>query len=119
MVEFCLATPAEVIDHYYYFLMDNLDNNTICQLLLKLELIAEEDVINSARMYSEYQQNSFLLDRLLTSYTSSIVKFCHMLQHMENNQEIGKMLVYGKDMNYRYICSIVIFVNHSNGITIH
>ena len=64
--------------------------------MLKLELITEIDVLDSARMYSEYQRNSFLLDQLLTSYTPNIVKFCYMLQHMENYQEIGKMLAFGK-----------------------
>ena len=96
--------------------MDNLDNNTICQVMLKLELITERDVMDSAKMYSEYQKNSFLLDQLLTSYTSNIVEFCHVLQSMEDKQEIGKMLLDGKGHE---LCSVFIFVNYSNRIDIH
>ena len=92
-----LATPAEVINHYYYFLTESLDYDTICQVMLKLELITERDVIDSAKMYSEYRKKSFLLDRLLISDTTSIVEFCHMLQSTKSKQEIGKMLVYGKE----------------------
>ena len=85
-----------MVDHYYHFLMDNLHNNTICQTMLKLELITERDVIDAAKMYSEYQKNSFLLDQLLISDTSNIVEFCRILQNTENEQEIGKMLMNGK-----------------------
>ena len=105
---FVLATPAEVIDHYYYFLTDNLDNNTICQAMLKLELITERDLVDSATMYSEYQKSSFLLDRLLLS--SNIIEFCRVLQNIENKQEIGKILVNGnlrtKMLFCLYFCQI-------------
>ena len=96
LFDFVLATPAEVVDHYYHFLTDNLDNNIICQTMLKLELITERDVIDAAKMYSEYQKNSFLLDQLLISDTSNIVEFFRILQSIENKQEIGKMLMNGK-----------------------
>ena len=94
--DFVLATPVEVIDHYYCFLADNLDSSNICQTMLKLELITEEHLVDSAKMYSSYQKNSLLLDQLLISDTSSIVEFCHMLQKTETEQEVGKMLVNGK-----------------------
>ena len=77
--------------------MDNLDNDTICETMLKLELITERDVMDSAKMYSEYQKNSFLLDQLLTSDASCIVEFCYVLQSAQNKQEIGKMLMNGKE----------------------
>ena len=96
--------------------MDNLDNNTICQVMLKLQLITERDVMDSATMYSEYQKNSFLLDQLLTLYTSNIVEFCHVLQSMEDKQEIGKMLLDGKGHE---LCSVFIFVTYSHRIDIH
>ena len=99
-----------MIDHYYYFLTESLDNNTICQTLLKLKLMTEGDLVDSAKIYSEYQRNSFLLDKLLTSDESNIIEFCHELQNTENNQEIGKMLVNGKGHEilfyYFYILSI-------------
>ena len=87
--------------------------------MLKLKLITERDVIDSARMYSEYQQNSFLLDKLLTSYIPNIVEFCDMLQHMENYQEIGKMLALGKGKDMNYLYRLVILVNYSNRISTH
>ena len=99
-IDFVIATPAEVIDHYYHFLMENLDNNIICQTMLKLELITELDVMDSATMYSEYQKNSFLLDQLLVSDASNITEFCHMLQNTESKQDIGKILVDGKGIKY-------------------
>ena len=62
--------------------------------MLKLEMITERDLVDSATMYSEYQKNSFLLDRLLLS--SNIVEFCRVLQSMKVKQDIGQMLVNGK-----------------------
>ena len=106
-----------MIDHYYYFLMENLDNSTICHTMLKLELITEIDVIDSAKMYSEYQKNSFLLDQLLISDALSIIEFCRMIQDTENKQDIGKMLVNGKGM--KYLMLSYIFVNYSNTINIY
>ena len=96
-IDCVLATPAEVINHYHYFLADNLDSNVISQTMLKLEVITKGDLIDSGQMYSNYQQNAFLLDQLLIAGTSNIVEFCHMLSS-ENGQEIGKMLVMGKIM---------------------
>ena len=90
------ATSAEVIDHYYYLLADNLDNSVICQAMLKLEVISEECLMNSAKMYSDYQKNAYLLDHLLIQDASKIVEFCHSLHSAENEREIGKMLVNGE-----------------------
>ena len=64
--------------------------------MLKLELMTKRDLVDSTKMYSEYQRNSFLLDQLLTSDASNIIEFCYELQNTENRQEIGKMLVNGK-----------------------
>ena len=91
-----LATPAEVIGHYYCFLVDNLDNSVICQIMLELKLLSEKDLIHCAKMYSDHQQNMYLLDRLLVTSTASINDFCRKLQNT-NNQEVGCMLVTGKN----------------------
>ena len=71
--------------------------------MLKLELITERDLVDSASMYSEYQKNSFLLNQLLISDASNITEFCRVLQSMESKQEIGKMLVNGKGLKYYFL----------------
>lgn len=63
--------------------------------MLKLEAITEGDLADSAQMHSDYQQNTFLLDKLLVTDRSTIVEFCRLLQSIKNEQEIGKMLVNG------------------------
>ena len=85
-----------MINHYYCFLADNLDNSVICQTMLKLEVISEKDVINSTKMWSEYRQNAFLLDLLLVTGSTNIPQFCHLLQNTKNQQQLGDMLVNGK-----------------------
>ena len=90
-----LATPAEVIDHYYCFLSNNLDNSILCQNMLKLELINEEDLMVSAKMYSDYKKNAFLLDQLMVADSAGIIKFCYLL--LTNHQDVGHMLVNGKN----------------------
>ena len=96
-IGFIAATPAEVIDHYYCFLADNLDSSTVCQTMLKLEVITEGDVVDSAKMCSDYQHNAFLLDKLLMTDKSNIIRYCRMLQSTENEKEIGKMLMNGEN----------------------
>ena len=90
-----LATPAEVIDHYYCFLSNNLDNSILCQNMLKLELINEEDLMVAAKMYSDYKKNAFLLDQLMVADSAGIIKFCYLL--LTNHQDVGHMLVNGKN----------------------
>ena len=90
------ATPAEVINHYYCFLLENLDSSTICQIMLKMKLLTEKDLLHAAKMYSDYQKNAFLVDRLLVTSTSGIVEFCHLLQTTQSQQEIGFKLVHGR-----------------------
>ena len=101
------ATPAEVIDHYHCFLLANFDSSTICQIMLEMKLLTEKDLVYSAKMYSDYQRNSFLLDRLLVTNTTSIVEFCHLLQNAENQQDIGDMLINGKNKSQVYSYCII------------
>ena len=92
---YTLATPAEVISHYYCFLLESLDNGAICKIMLEMKLLTEDDLVHSALMYSDYQKNAFLIDHLLVTGTVSILKFCTLLQNTENQHEIGNMLVNG------------------------
>ena len=93
-----LATPAEVIGHYYCLLLDNLDNSVVSKIMLKLKLVNEEDLINCAKLHSEYQKNAFLLDQLLVTNnnSSNIFEFCRLLYNESDQQEIGYMLVNGE-----------------------
>ena len=93
-INFVLATPAEVIDHYYCFLADNLDSSIIRQTMHKVKVISEKDIVISTTMCSEYQKNAFLLNHLLIADTASIIAFCHSLE--EKDKQLGHMLVTGK-----------------------
>jgi len=64
--------------------------------MLSLELLAEEDLGHFSKIYSDYQKNAFLLDKLLVTGTTRIVEFCNLLQSKENQQELGHMLVKGE-----------------------
>ena len=88
-----LATPAEVISHYYCFLSDQLDSNVLCQIMHTLKLLNEEDL---TKLNSEYQKNTFLLDCLLGANSTTIREFCQALCETENCREIGTMLLSGK-----------------------
>ena len=90
----------EVIGHYYCFLLENLDSSVICQLMLEMKLLTEDDLVHCAKMFSDHQKNVFLMDHLLTAGTISIVGFCHLLQNTESQQEIGTMLANG---NKRFV----------------
>ncbi len=92
---YTLANPAEVIGHYYCFLLENLDSSVICQLMLEMKLLTEDDLVHCAKMCSEHQKNTFLMDHLLAAGTTRIVGFCHLLQDTENHQEIGTILTNG------------------------
>ena len=63
----------------------------------KLKLLTEKDLIHCAKMYSDHQQNTYLLDRLLVTGTASIDEFCHKLQNTKSQQEFGSILVAGKN----------------------
>ena len=91
-----LATPAEVINHYYCFLSDNLDNNVVCQMMHTLKLLNEEDTKILATLNSEYQKNTFLLNRLIVTDSNIIKEFCQALCDTENYQKLGAMLISGK-----------------------
>ena len=110
------ATSAEVVDHYYHLLASNFDNSVICQTMLKLEVITEECQINSAKMYSDYQKNAYLLDQLLIKDTSRIVEFCHSLQSAENEREIGIILVNGEIARFYCLIMCCYFFNHSHRV---
>ena len=93
-----IATPAEVIGHYYCFLLDNLDNNVAHQIMLELKLLNKEDMVHYNKLYSDYQKTAFLLNQLVSVETSrGIVEFCHLLQNVKSQQEVGCKLVNGKN----------------------
>ena len=104
-----LATPAEVIDHYYCFLADSLSNDSFCQIMSSLNLLREDDKTTLSLLPSEYQGNTSLLDHLLVSDATSICRFCHILRDTENQQEIGYILVNG---TYVYIIMCVHMYTH-------
>ena len=91
-----LATPTEVISHYYCLLLETLDGSVISRLMLEIKLLTEDDLVHCAKLCSDHQKNAFLMDHLLAMGTASIVEFCHLLQNTENVREIGIMLVNGK-----------------------
>ena len=84
-----------MIGHYYCVLSDNLDYSVICQVMMELNLLSEENLVYCAKMYSDYQKNVFLLDQLLVADTPSINKFCQLLKIMKCQKELGHMLVNG------------------------
>ena len=89
-----LATPAEVIGHYYCFLADNFSNDIFCQIMSSLKLLKEDDRVALSMLPSEYYRNTSLLNHLLVSEITSICRFCHTLRDAEN-QKIGYTLVNG------------------------
>ena len=105
-----LATPAEVIDHYYCFMLDNLDNSVLWQIMIDLELLTKEDLVHFATMYSDYQKTAFLLDKLMLTGTVRIVEFCSSLQNKDNQQELGRMLMNGESKIYCSYYSVLLFL---------
>ena len=85
-----------MIAHYYCFMVDTLDKTVLCNIMVKLKLLTEKDLVHYAKMCSEYHKNAFLLDQLLTKDKSSITEFCQMLQNTKYQQELGHMLEHGK-----------------------
>ena len=121
-----LATPAEVIGHYYCYLLNGLDNSVVCQIILELRIL-DENLIHCAKLYSDYQKNAFLLDQLLvTNKSSKIFEFSRLLHNTENQQELGYMLVNGKIYINNCLCyttyvcvrgiffNLAVWVNHSH-----
>ena len=102
MCGFILATPAEMLIHYYCFLADSLNNKIFCRLMSLMKMLKEADAINFTMVPSEYQRNALLLDDLLVSDANSISRFCHSLQDTKTQQEIGQMLVNGT-----YVCIFI------------
>ena len=92
-----IATPAEVIDHYFCFLADSFNNDTFCQIpiMSSLKLLKEDNQATLTVVASEYQRNSLLLNHLLASDAASISRFCHILQDTATQADIGHMLVNG------------------------
>ena len=90
-----IATPAEVIDHYYCFLADSLSNDIFCQIISSLKLLKEDDQVTLTVLASEYQRNSLLLNHLLASDATIVSRFCHILQDTATQTDIGHMLVDG------------------------
>ena len=94
-----------MINHYYCFLSDKLDNNVVCQIMHTLKLLNEEDL---TKLNSEYQKNTFLLDRLMVASSTTIRQFCHVLCETENCRELGIILLNGKAVLYCQVLSTVL-----------
>ena len=91
-----------MIDHYYCFLLEKLDNSEVGKIMLESELLTDKDLAHTP-MHSDYQQCRLLLDQLLIAKKASIVGFCHILEDLKNQQELGQILVNGKRL--RVLCT--------------
>ena len=70
--------------------------------MLESELLTDKDLAHIP-IHSDYQQFRFLLDQLLIAKKASIVGFCHILEDLKNQQELGHMLVNGKRLHVLYM----------------
>ena len=91
------ATPAEVFGHYFFVLSDDLHHSVICEIMLELKILNEEELAYCDKLHSDYHKSVFLLDRMLVTDTVSIVQFCQLLQNENHHKEVGHMLLNGKD----------------------
>ena len=90
-----LATPAEVVDHYYCFLAVSLKYDVFCQIMSSLQLMSEEDKEHLSVVASEYHKNISLLNSLVVSDSASISRLCSILEDTEGQQDIDHTLVNG------------------------
>jgi len=68
-----------------------------------LKLLNEEDTSILTTLNSEYQKNTFLLDRLIGADSTVIRKFCYTLNEIENYEKLGAMLINGECVQLRII----------------
>ena len=89
------ATTVEFLDRYGTVLLEQLNAPSIIPILVERRLLSSDEarIINSAP--TEYQKNSYILDRVQDMDNRCVLRFCDILQSQGHHQHIGMPMMNG------------------------
>lgn len=92
MLFIVVASPSQVISHYYTYLESHMDADTIVHLMQCRHLLTDEyyEVIISAP--NDMKMNCLLLQHVKEMNTTQFLEFCSILKSIDSMQPIGEVL---------------------------
>ena len=82
----------DFINHYYNYLLVNMDAEVVTQLMVSQQLLSEDIVMAAS---SDYQKNCLILQQLSLMNIESLMSFSKLLQSIECQKHIGTTLIAG------------------------
>ena len=88
-----IATVKDFIDHYYDYLLVNMDGYTVTQLMIFQQLLNKGILMNAS---NDYQQNCLILQQLRLTDMQTLESFGESLLTDKNQKHIGGILIDGE-----------------------
>ena len=88
-----MKTVKDFIDHYYDYLLVNMDGHIVTKLMISQQLLNERIVTNTS---NDYQKSYLILQHVRLMDTQTLESFGKMLLSDDNQKHIGKLLIDGE-----------------------
>ena len=91
---FChIATVRDFVNHYYDYLLVNMDAEVVTQLMVSQKIL-NEHIVKYAT--SDYQKNSLILQQVALMNEQAVIAFSQLLVTNDNQKHIGTTLINGE-----------------------
>ena len=94
------ASFLEVVSHYYQYLVEYMDSDSISHVMVCRKLLTGGDMEVINKCSSNRQRNVLLLNRVLHMSATELLAFCEVVQELEHQHYISTILTSGE---YIYI----------------
>ena len=91
-VSFKVRTVADVISHYYTYLENHMDADSVSHMIHSKHLITDDDYDVISRAPNDVKMNCLILQYVKLMNISDVMKFCAVLKEIESLKIIGNTL---------------------------
>ena len=93
-----VSDPHDIIDHYYNYLENHMDADSVSHLMHSNHLITDDDYDAITAAPNDNKMNTALLHYLKTMKIDQLINFCDGLKAIETQWKIGSHLSSCKHM---------------------
>ena len=84
-----------MVQHYYQYLVENMDADSVSHLMTSKKLLTKADVKIINRFFDNRYRNGLILKHIMLMSTAELFCFCEVLLDMEHQYYIGTLLING------------------------
>lgn len=95
MLSSIALSPTDVVQHYYQYLAEKIDSDSVSHVMISKKLLTKGDVRVINGFPDNNYRNNLILKHVMIMTTDELFCFCKLLLDMEHQKHIGTLLING------------------------